>query len=143
MISMRHGLLTLGGMFLAMTIITPQVFAHDTKSEPKAVTHLSAGEAKALLSRRPDIQVLDVRTKTEFKRGHIAGAIQNNYFSFKFKKRLRALDRNTPYLVHCKSGHRSGRVVKIMQHEGFKAIYHLDGGYDAWKKLSPLSQNSK
>ena len=81
--------------------------------------------------------VLDVRTKGEYKRGHIEGAIRNNYFSTKFKKRLRALDKTTTYIVHCKSGHRSRRVVKTMRKEGFQNIYHMDGGYDAWKKLPP------
>ena len=109
--------------------------ANDNSVQLPAVKHLNAADAQALLKARPDIQVLDVRTKSEYKRGHIDGAILNNYFSFKFKKRLRELDRTTPYLVHCKSGHRSGGAVKIMQAEGFKNIYHLDGGYDAWKKL--------
>jgi len=125
----------MGSLCFGAAVMGAPVFAHELATPPKAVTHLTADEAKVLLKKRSDIQVLDVRTKGEFKRGHIDGAIQNNYFSLKFKKRLRLLDRNTPYLVHCKSGHRSGRAVKIMQHEGFTAIYHLDGGYDAWKKL--------
>lgn len=110
--------------------------ANDNTEQLPAVTHLNAVDAQALLNTRPDIQVLDVRTKSEYKRGHIDGAILNNYFSFKFKKRLRELDRATPYLVHCKSGHRSSGAVKVMQSEGFQNIYHLDGGYDAWKKLT-------
>ena len=110
--------------------------ANDNTEQPPAVKHLNAADAQALLKARPDIQILDVRTKSEYKRGHIDGAILNNYFSFKFKKRLRALDRTTPYLVHCKSGHRSSGAVKIMQSESFQNIYHLDGGYDAWKKLT-------
>lgn len=101
------------------------------------VKYLDAQEAKSLLETNPNIQTLDVRTKGEFNRGHIQGAIHVNYFSPKFKKKLRTLDRLTSYLVHCKSGHRSNRAVKIMQREGFQKIYHLDGGYDAWKKIVP------
>ena len=101
------------------------------------VTYVSAAEARALLTSHQDLIILDVRTKGEYKRGHIEGAVRNNYFSTKFKKRLRAIDKTKPYLVHCKSGHRSERVVKIMIKEGFTDITHLDGGYDAWKKLPP------
>lgn len=101
--------------------------------ETVEVVHMNASEARQLLANRTDVQVLDVRTNSEFKRGHIEGAIRINYFSFKFKKKLRKLDRSRPYLVHCKSGHRSSGAVKVMKREGFTQIYHLDGGYDAWK----------
>jgi rhodanese-related sulfurtransferase len=40
-------------------------------------------------------------------------------------------------MVHCKSGHRSERAVKIMRNKGFTHIIHMDGGYDAWKALAP------
>lgn len=102
-------------------------------SKAEEVTYVNAEEARGLLIENPNIIILDVRTKGEYKRGHIEGAVRNNYFSTKFKRRLRELDRTKPYLVHCKSGHRSGRVVKIMVKEGFTDITHLDGGYDAWK----------
>ena len=115
-------------------------FAQDVKSpDTNPVIYVTANDAQILLRDNPDIQVLDVRTKGEFKRSHIDGAIRVNYFSTKFKKKkLRLLDRDTRYLVHCKSGHRSGRAVKVMKKLGFTNIIHLDGGYDAWKKLPPL-----
>jgi len=133
----------LATLILLFGALSQTSWADDSKADVNAVKHLDAVAARQLLAENANILVLDVRTKGEYKRGHIEGAIRNNYFSTKFKKRLRLLDRNASYLVHCKSGHRSGRVVKIMQKEGFTNIYHLDGGYDAWKKLPPLSQHSK
>jgi len=115
--------------------------AHEGSHETINITHVNAVEAKALLQQNPEIKVLDVRTKDEYQRGHIEGAIRNNYFSTKFRKRLRALDKSSTYLVHCKSGHRSSRVIKVMRKEGFHRIYHLDGGYDAWKKLLQTPNN--
>jgi len=132
----RYGLAALMIYFAALMQTS---WAHESQAHVNPVKHVEALEARTLLASNPDIQVLDVRTKGEYKRGHIEGAIRNNYFSTKFKKRLRVLDRDTPYLVHCKSGHRSKRVVKTMRKEGFSNIYHLDGGYDAWKKLPPLA----
>jgi len=121
-------------LFIAVLLIAPLVNAGDNTV---GITYVSAAEAQTLVSHNKDLIVLDVRTPGEYKRGHIEGAVRNNYFSTKFKKRLRALDKSKPYLVHCKSGHRSERVVKIMVKEGFTNITHLDGGYDAWKKLPP------
>lgn len=119
---------------MSIFLLPTLVFASDKSVE---ASYVDAAQAQTLLAETPDMIVLDVRTKGEYKRGHIDGAILNNYFSTKFKKRLRTLDRNKPYLVHCKSGHRSERVVKIMLKESFTDITHLDGGYDAWKKRPP------
>jgi len=99
------------------------------------LAYVEAAEARELIINDPAIVVLDVRTKGEFNRGHIEGAILNNYFSLNFKKRLRRLERDKHYIVHCKSGHRSQSAVKRMIKEGFTHITHLDGGYDAWRKL--------
>jgi len=133
----RYILLALVIYFVALAQTS---WANESEVNVNPVKHVEALEARTLLASNPDIQVLDVRTKGEYKRGHIDGAIRNNYFSFNFKQRLRELDLNTPYLVHCKSGHRSSGAVKVMRKEGFTNIYHLDGGYDAWKKLPPLTE---
>lgn len=112
-------------------------WADETAQKAVSVIHVDAQQARDLLQQNPKFVVLDVRTKGEYIKGHIEGAVRNNYFSTKFKKRLRALDKSAAYIVHCKSGHRSKRVVKIMKKEGFQNIYHMDGGYGAWKKLPP------
>ena len=62
-------------------------FAHEDSDHSYApVKHVTASEAQTLLKDNPDFKVLDVRTKGEFKRGHIDGAIRVNYFSTKFKR---------------------------------------------------------
>ena len=136
---LRRGL---AALMIYFTALMQTAWGHDSQAHVNPVIHVEVLEARTLLASNPTMKVLDVRTKGEYKRGHIEGAIRNNYFSTKFKKRLRALNRDTPYMVHCKSGHRSERVVKIMRKEGFTNIYHLDGGYDAWKKLTPADQKN-
>ncbi len=97
------------------------------------VRYVSSEEAASLIGQRPEMIVLDVRTAGEFRGGHIEDAINVSYFSLSFRKRLKELDPNAAYLVHCKSGHRSNRSVAIMLSKGIKDITHLDGGFDAWK----------
>lgn len=102
------------------------------------VEHLDTEAAKKLIAEPGDenkgLIVLDVRTGDEFKSGRIAGAKQIDFFSDDFEKQLGALDKSKPYLLHCKSGGRSGKALKIMQKLGFKTVFHLDGGMVAWKK---------
>ena len=91
------------------------------------ILHVDADEAQQLLD---GVQVLDVRTAGEFQEGHIADAINIDYYADNFKAQLDQLDKQTTYLVHCQSGGRSGKTLGIMQDLGFEQIIHLDGGPD-------------
>ena len=98
-----------------------------------SVLHVTAVEAAQLLAQKPNIKVLDVRTGFEYKRGHIEGAVQINYYSFSFKDKLSTLDKETTWLVHCKSGVRSGKTLSLMKELGFKSIIHMDDGINGWR----------
>ena len=97
------------------------------------VLHVTASEAAQLLEEKPNIKVLDVRTGFEYNRGHIQDAVQINYYSFSFKEKLSMLDKETTWLVHCKSGVRSGKTLPLMKKLGFTSIIHMDGGINDWR----------
>lgn len=77
---------------------------------------------------------LDVRTPEEFQEGYIPNAIHLNYYDDTFESKLKALERSNTYVVYCKSGFRSQNAAQKMIDLGFKEVYNLVGGYDAWKK---------
>lgn len=97
------------------------------------VVHLNAQEAAELIRNREGLKILDVRTRPEFRSGHIAGAIQLNYFRIDFKKQIADQEFPNGVLVHCQSGGRSARAVRILKAQGVETIYHLDGGMVAWQ----------
>lgn len=104
------------------------------------VLHISATQTAQLLKNNPDIKVLDVRTQWEYNRGHISDAVQINYYSFGFKNALNTLDKNATWVVHCKSGVRSGNTLSLMKKAGFKSIIHMDDGSDGWRAAKlPIS----
>lgn len=96
------------------------------------VTYLNVDEAAALLAETEDLLVLDVRTDREFTERRLPDAVQANFLSPRFRKRIQALDRDRPMLVYCRTGRRSSRAVRVLMDEGFTQIYHLDGGITAW-----------
>ena len=73
-----------------------------------------------------------MRTGFEYNRGHLEGSTQMNYYSRSFEEQLDKLDRKTTWLVHCRTGVRSGKTLPIMKELGFESIIHLDGGIVAW-----------
>ena len=98
------------------------------------VRDVSAVEAAALLKENPDIRILDVRTGFEFNRGHLEGAVNFNYYSKKFESQLDELDKNVTWLVHCRSGVRSGKTIPLMKAAGFTSVIHLQDGILDWVK---------
>jgi adenylyltransferase/sulfurtransferase len=45
---------------------------------------------------------------------------------------LAELPRDREIIVHCKSGARSARAVRLLLEQGFPRVTHLRGGIDAW-----------
>ncbi len=80
----------------------------------------------------PSFVVLDVRTADEFASGHIAGAINVDYYATDFKDQLGKLDKSKGYLVYCRTGARSAQAVQIMLAGGFQKLWNMTGGITAW-----------
>ena len=78
--------------------------------------------------------VLDVRTKKEYREGHIPGSVMIDFTEDDFEQQVAKLDKDKTYLVHCASGGRSARACKKMEQLGFKKLYNLEGGMGAWEK---------
>ena len=80
-----------------------------------------------------NIQVLDVRTATEFNGGHIKHALQANWLDPKeFADRTQHLDKNLPVYVYCQAGGRSASAQEALEAKGYKVI-NLEGGMSNWK----------
>jgi len=97
------------------------------------IRDISIDEANALLTAEEGAVVLDVRTPAEFEAGHIDGAVNADFLGDDFAKSIADLDRDTTYILHCKSGSRSTRAVEVLKSEGFTSVAHLTDGYDGWK----------
>jgi rhodanese-related sulfurtransferase/peroxiredoxin len=76
--------------------------------------------------------VLDVRTPQEFATGHLPGAINIDSAATDLDTRLAKLPKDAPYIVYCRTGNRSGDVTERMHARGFKHLYDLQGGIQAW-----------
>eukprot|EP00128_Syssomonas_multiformis_P002340 Colp12_sorted_trinity150504_noHs@22550 len=100
--------------------LTPQEL-HDIISSPEKVQ---------------GFQILDVRTETEYKGGHIAGAVSCSFFPpHSFPERVKALnlDPTKPTIAICLSAHRSISAVKYLKQQDFAKVEQLQGGMKAWR----------
>lgn len=79
-----------------------------------------------------DLVVLDLRTPEEYAAGHIEDSVLIDFYSPDFQAQLDALDKDTPYLIYCRSGNRSGQTVTMMEDLGFRTVYEVEGGIVNW-----------
>ena len=67
-------------------------------------------------------QIIDVRTPWEYKKYHIAGAINMEYPGVAFHNNIKTLDKTKPVSVYCHSGYRSKMVLPILCKAGFTTL---------------------
>ncbi len=103
-----------------------QVFAQ------KATT-INVAEFKKLMEQTPNKVVLDVRTDSEVAAGVLPQAIQIDFYGNTFEQQIEKLDKNKPLFVYCAVGGRSGNACQMLASKGFKKVYNLAGGINAWR----------
>jgi hydroxyacylglutathione hydrolase len=78
------------------------------------------------------LQIVDVRSPGEWKRGHVPGA--RHIFLPELRKRMGELDRAKPTAVYCGSGYRASIATSILKPAGFNELWNVPGSWEAWKK---------
>jgi len=80
------------------------------------------------------VQLLDVRTPEEYAEGHLKDAklidIKADGFSAKVDEEK--VMRDLPVAVYCRSGRRSLVAADSLLQKGFRTVYNLEKGYNAW-----------
>lgn len=83
---------------------------------------------------------IDVRTAQEYDAGHIPGALLIDVNSDTFDEMIQKLDKNAVYVVYCRSGVRSARASQRINSFGFKKVYNVSGGFNAWQEKYPFDK---
>jgi thioredoxin len=105
---------------------------------------LDASSFAAMIDSVTDEWIIDVRTRQEFESGHIANAINLDYYADDFMQQLANLPKDKPLLVYCLSGSRSNAAAEQLKSMGYARIYHLAGGIQSWKQANlPVQGESR
>lgn len=78
--------------------------------------------------------VIDVRSDSEFKSGHIPGAIHAPNWKIIFKLAKLPNDKNAELVVLCEMGPRARMSHKILTAFGYRNVDLLDGHMSGWRK---------
>lgn len=95
----------------------------------KGVTNITVEQAKQKINEK-NVQCIDVRTPGEYRAHHRPQF--KNIPLHELPNKMNKLDKEKDVVVICQSGMRSTRAAKLLKKHGFKNIYNVKGGMNAW-----------
>mmetsp|Transcript_22087 Transcript_22087/g.39341 ORF Transcript_22087/g.39341 Transcript_22087/m.39341 type:complete len:134 (+) Transcript_22087:55-456(+) len=115
----------------------PELNAQGLLNVSRSIAALS--EEERLLSKTP--RIIDVRTETEYKSGHIPFSLNASFlppwnWENKITPLLQTCNQDTEIYVVCLSAHRSIGALKWLNNKGYRNIKQLEGGMKAWRSYS-------
>lgn len=99
--------------------------------EVDRIPYVTASELSILMSRR-NVNILDVRKKSEFDSEHVIGAM--NVPLDYLDESIKSINKTDPYYVHCAGGYRSMIFASILKAKGFENLVDVEGGFTAIKE---------
>lgn len=124
----NHPLLATAWVVLAVLIIYSYV-----ESFFSPIQQVSTHDATRLINKE-DAVVLDIRSSSDFKKGHILGATQlapESVTSADFSKLEKF--KNNPIIVVCPMGMTAKRTATQLLKAGFAKVSVLKGGMSTWQ----------
>jgi monothiol glutaredoxin len=106
-------------------------FKIENPGRPAAVREVSPKEIKALLDAGKLEHFYDVRPEKERAISKIAGVKQLDDATM---ASVESLDKDTPIAFHCHHGGRSRGAAEHFLKLGFKNVYNMAGGIEAWAR---------
>jgi monothiol glutaredoxin len=113
-------------------VSTPE-FENEHPNASQGIRQLSAPELKAMIDSGRSFELFDVRTEDERATAMIEGSRLLDQKGYDY---LLGLDRNTPIVFQCHHGIRSQSAAEYcLREQGFRNLFNLRGGIDAWSLL--------
>jgi len=106
-------------------------FKIDNPNRPPMVREVPAKELKALIDSGKVKEIYDVRTPKE---RDVAKIESSKLLDDATMAQIETLPKDTPLAFHCHHGGRSRAAAEHFLKQGFKTVYNLAGGIDAWSK---------
>lgn len=108
------------------------LFTMIAKSAKEQVSEINVHQAKLELAKSPQTVLVDVREESEWKNGHLPGAIHLSKGVIERDIEKTIPDLNTSIILYCGGGSRSALAAKNLLEMGYKNIISMDGGFRGW-----------
>ena len=85
--------------------------------------------------------ILDVRSRVEYQRGHIPGAVHNPFWRLSSRLREVPARPDEPLVVYCGHGPRAWMARAVLERHGFTRIDLLTGHMHAWRRVRKVESS--
>jgi rhodanese-related sulfurtransferase len=99
-----------------------------------AIKVVPAADVKAMIDKKENLILLDVRDGGEFSAGHLPGAMNISRGTLEFNVFSKIADQNAKIYVYCKTKARSTLSTKTLNDLGYKNAVLVDASYEDWVK---------
>jgi rhodanese-related sulfurtransferase len=103
-------------------------------NEVDSIEEITPEEFAPLFDTHINLNVLDVRRKSEYDAEHLVG-VENFPLDF-INLNMSMLDNRKKYFLHCAGGYRSVIAASILKARGFQNVVNIKGGYKALSQTS-------
>ncbi len=107
--------------------------ANELASRSFGVQSVEPQEAVYLINHQRAL-VVDTRQEEAYASGHILGSMNAPKTLLDSKLDLLKKQLDMPIIVVCANGQESAKVINILKAQGFKILYKMQGGLQAWKE---------
>ncbi len=116
----------------AQVQILPDYDVTCSTQKSAGMKEISVHELRAMQQAGEDFQLIDVREPHEHEQASLGGELIP---MAQVPHNLHRIARNKRVIIHCRSGGRSGNIIKWLEkNHGFNNLYNLKGGILAWAR---------
>ena len=113
-------------ILILVVIVLLLVGCGKKKEEEKIESGKVTCSQMKVVKKQENARLIDVRTKEEYDEGHLRDAINIPYEEVvDGVSKLENVNYDTPIIVYCKSGNRSGQAYNSLKVAGYKNVYDL------------------
>ena len=119
-------------LWLALLVVIVMLIKFEYESWTSQSVQISPTNAIRLINNNDDALILDVRESGDFAKGHIKGARNQSFSTFKDNLDKFSQNKNSVVLAYCASGAMSAKACRVLTQAGFTNVHNIAGGINRW-----------
>ena len=104
----------------------------------KGLAEITPADLNALMKKKADFVVVDVREPKEFEAGNIPGSVNIPRGLLEFKITKKYPKKATSIILYCKTGGRAALAAEGLKDIKYRSVKSLAGGWEAWSKFAAI-----
>lgn len=103
------------------------------RTEKHELEEVSGSDLLAQIESGTAPAILDVRSRAEFRRGHVPGAVHVPFWTLRWHLHRVPASRADSLVVYCGHGPRAWLAGGLLRRRGYSRVSYLSGHFSGWR----------